>query len=46
MESRMGQTWARWNDLEWRWTHRFAPDLAPLRSSGCYCIVAETRMAG
>src|ERR1035437_4018206 len=31
MESRMGQAWARWGDLEWRWTHRFAPDLAPLR---------------
>src|ERR1039457_6861101 len=31
MESWMGQAWARWGDLEWRWTHRFAPDLAPLR---------------
>ena len=31
MESRMGQTWARCSVLEGRWTHRFAPDLAPLR---------------
>lgn len=31
MEFRMGQAWARWSVLEGKWTHRFAPDLAPLR---------------
>ena len=36
MESRMGSTRARWSVLEGKWTHRFAPDLAPLR---CACPV-------
>src|SRR5665647_809081 len=31
METRMTQAWVRRSDLEWRWPHRFAPALAPLR---------------
>src|ERR1035441_5337544 len=31
MEFRMGRAWARWSVLEEKETHRFAPDLAPLR---------------
>src|SRR5664280_3908782 len=31
METRMTQARVRRSDLEWRWPHRFAPDLAPLR---------------